>query len=574
MGAVEKPHSRRRGRRGRSTIEPATRDDLAVLHTPGGDQAERLQVAAPVGAPDTHLGIARDAARAAIELKAFEMATVGTPLGDPRSALAPVPGTPAWQQTFDRCWVIWHPRRGAFALRRGSAIARRYAAMDGPAGYLGCPVTDEHDVGDGTICRFELPGGALVWSPQFGVHETRGAIGEHYLEVRSGPRGPWGFPRSDEYDAGDGVRAQDFSSGTLAWRDGIVERPFTKQPDVAGWLSILDEPRRGATGGPFVRPSSPAALAICRRIERVRSLIQVMDDPAIPRRQLVTAVDAGELIGINGTELPPGVSGKQLLDAHVRLWHDLWGAGPAPTMLRPVDASQLTWSGFAADGELQSLVRTLFSRCPDARKLFLSLGVSVEELGRRHVFVVADTEHGRRLYAEDAERAIVGDPRLLSLFTHMARGSLPRRLLAAADLEPGSGPFLRQAMLDAQFLTATCTGGGLPGWSLLRPWTHKLRAAVAHNIRAGCLSGWEALRASQGEPVEVVRALVWDFFCGPAALLAQSRMRFEGALAHDALGRAARSFPIADASDDGHARYILAGGHRRRVEAPGCRTSS
>lgn len=567
MGAVEKPHSPRRGRRGDSAVDPA-RDDLSVLHTPGGDHAERLQVAAPGGSTDARLGVAREAARAAIELKSFEMAAIGTPLGDPRSALTPVTTTAAWQQTFDRCWVIWHPHRGAFALRRGSAIARRYAAMDGPAGYLGCPVTDEHDVADGTMCRFEMPGGALIWSPQFGVHETRGAIGEHYLQVRSGPTGPWGFPRSDEYDAGDGVRAQDFSSGTLAWRDGIVERPFTKQPDVAGWLSVLDEPRRGATGGPYVRPSAPAAVTICRRIDGVRSLVQVVDNPAISRRHMVTAVDAEELIGINGTVLPPGVIGEQLLDAHVKLWHDLWGEGPAPTMLRPFDVSQLTWSGFAADGELQSLVRTLFSRCPDARKLFMSLGISVEELGRRHVFVVADTQHGRRLYAEDAERSIVADPRLLSVFTHVARGSLPRRLLAAADIDPGFGPVLRQAMLDAQFLTATCNRGGLPGWSLLRPWNRKLRAAVAHNIRAGCLSGWAAVRGSEGDPVEVVRALVWDFFCGPAALLAQSRMRFEGALAHDVLARAARSFPIADEHDDGHARYILAGGHRRRVEAP------
>ena len=567
MAADERPHSGQAGRRG-STIGPAANDELSVHHTPTGDQAGGLRVAAPGRSADAHRGVARDAARAAIDLKAFEMATVGTPLGDPRSALVPVAGTPAWQQTFDRCWVIWHPNRGAFALRRGSAIARRYAAMDGPAGYLGCPVTDEHDVAEGTMCRFELPGGALVWSPEFGVHETRGAIGEHYLEALGGPRGGWGFPRSDEYDAGKGVRAQDFLAGTLAWRDGIVEQPVTNQPDAAGWLSVLDEPRRGATGGPFVRPHSPAAVAICRRIDRVRSLIQEVDNTAIPRRQMVTAVEAEELVGINGTILPPGVTPEQLLDAHTNLWHDLWGAGPAPTMLRPFDVNQLTWSGFAADGELQSLVCTLFARCPEARMLFLSLGISVEELGRRHVFVVADTEHGRRLYAEDAERAIIGDPRLLSLFTHMARGSIPRRLLAAADLDTASGPALRQAMLDAQFLTATSRDGGLPGWSLLRPWTRKLRAAVAHNIRAGCLSGWDALRATEGEPVEVVRALVWDFFCGPAALLAQSRVRFEGALSHDALGRAARSFPVVTDHDDGHARYILAGSRRRRVEAP------
>ena len=567
MAGPERPHPGQSGQRG-STVDKSGDDELSVLHAPSGDSSERLQVAAPKSSAEAHLGVARDAARAAIELKAFEMAAAGTPLGDARGALAPVKGTPAWQQTFDRAWVIWHPHRGAFALRRGSAIARRYSAMEGPAGYLGCPVTDEHDVGDGTMCRFELPGGALAWSPQYGVHETRGAIGEHWLDVLAGPKGAWGFPRSDEYDAGNGVRAQDFAAGTLAWRDGIVEQPFTNQPDVAAWLTVLDEPRRGATGGPFVRPSTPAAVALCRRIERVRTLLQEVDNAAIPRRQLITAVDAEELIGTTGAILPPGVTGQQLLDAHVDVWHDLWGSGPAPTMLRPFDVSQLSWAGFAADGELQTLVRTLFDRCPDARKLFLSLGLSVEELGRRHVFVVADTEHGRRLYAEDAERFILSDPRLLSLFSHVARGTVPRRLLAAADIKPSAGPVLRQALLDAQFLTATCSGGGLPGWSLLRPWTRKLRAAVAHNIRAGCLSGWDALERTEGDPVEVVRAMVWDFFCGPAALLAQSRIRFEGALAHEALARAARKFPVAGEDEEGSARYILAGGQRRRVDAP------
>ena len=566
MAAIERPPSARRSRRGSTVEKGAT--DLSVVLSPTDDPAARLQVGAHLDPNQAHLGVARDAARAALDLKAFEMAAAGRPLGEPRSALTAVEGTAAWQQTFDRAWVIWHPNRGAFALRRGSAIARRYAAMDGPAGYLGCPVTDEHDVGTGTMCRFELPGGALAWSPQFGVHETRGAIGEHWLEVLAGPKGAWGFPRTDEYDAGNGVRAQDFVAGTLAWRDGIVEQPFTEQPDVGAWLTVLDEPRRGATGGPFVRPSSPASVAVCSRIERVRDLVQVVDTLTIPLRQLTTSVDAAELVGINATILPPGTTPEQLLAASVELWHDLWGTGLAPATLRPFQGTQLTWAGFMADGELQSMIRTLFHRCPDARKLFLSVGMSVEELGRREVFVVADTEHGRRLYAEDAERHILNDPRLLSLFAHIARGSLPRRLLGAADIAPGSAPLLRQAMLDAQFLTATCTGGGLPGWTLLRPWTRKLRAAVAHNIRAGCLSGWAAFARTEGDPVEVVRAMAWDFFCGPAALLAQSRMRFEGALGHDALARAARSFPAAGPGDDGHARYILAGGQRRRVEAP------
>ena len=551
-------------RRGRTTIARQPVDELSVLLSP--DAPDHLTVSRPAlerTAPDT-----QTAAQAAIERKIFDMAVADTPAGTPRTPLTRIPATAVWHQTFDRSWVLWHPEHGAFALRRDGEIARLYEDCGGPSGYLGWPVSDEGEIRAGALCRFAFTGGAIAWHPRLGTHETRGAIDAHWLDRLGGPSGSWGFPCSGEYDAGNGLRAQDFEGGTLAWRDGIVERPRHPQVAVGTWLTVLDEPRRGATAGPLIRPHGAAALTICRQIESRRAQLPALPEPKTGRRQLTTSVAAAEVAGgevSDGSSAGAAVAGEQLLQARLDLWHDLWRDEDGPVLLRQTAPGQLSWAGFASDGELQSLLRTMFVRNPDARTLLLALGFSVEELGRRAVFVAADTEHGRRLYADDAEHYIVAQPHLVALLTHIARGSLPRRLLSAAGVDPTRGAALRQALLDAQFLTATAA---LPAWTLGQRWTRRLRAAVAHNIRAGCVTGWQPFEHTGGDPVEVVRTLAWDFFCGPAALLAQSQARFEGPLGHGALARAACSFPVAGDDDDGHARYIISGGQRRRVEAP------
>ena len=517
-------------------------------------------------------------------------------LGEPRTALARVGATDAWQQMFEHAWVLWRPSSGVCILNRGGAIATRYAQLGGPVGSLGCPVEDEATVGAGSFCRFSLPGSAIVWHPKYGVHETRGPIGEYWLDTLGGARGPWGFPTSGEYDAGEDQRAADFEGGTLILRaDGSIgELPRQQEFEVDRWLTVLaDPPRRpgasrsavvavrepadpesgvralyytSATAGSLARVHDPVVVAVSRQIEHARSLVAASRGSKAKAGAglLRTTVGPEEVLQANGTELPPGVTAEQLHRAELDLWRDIWDGEDLSTA---ATQTTLSWGGFTADGHLESLLATLFSRSPDARILCLDAGFTVENLDGRLTLIAADTEQGWRLVGDDAERYLRCEPRILALLDAILFGAVAPELLAGdPDSARERNQALQQAALDAQFLTVVAHAGRLPGWSLLAPWTRELRAAVAHNLHLGCLTGWDAFAATGGDPVEVLRTVVKDFFCGPAVLLAQSRDRFEGPAGHGALAEAALHFPPGYEHDDPHARYIVAGGERRRVD--------
>ena len=561
-----------------------------------GDVARTL-AGAPVGDP---LSPARDA----IERRRFDFAAAGIPFGDPESELTPVPGTGGCEQMFASAWLLWHPSTGAFALRRGGPIAGRYTTKGGPTGTLGYPVMDETPVGGGAICRFQSPGTAIVAHPTGEIRQTSGVLGSYWLDTLGGPGGPWGFPMSDEYDAPDGGRAMDFTGGTLVWREhsGVAEFPTReRERDVAAWLTMLpDAPVRTARGGAgratgvresadsgattFVYadpallharlPDDPAILGICDEIDRRRELIGLVKTlrPG-PEGGFVhngtpvalsTTLPGDAVARMTGVALGESIAVGQYRQALIDLWHDL--VGDSSDIAQIDTSTDLCWGAYTPDGRLQKLIRALFGRSRDARRLFLQVGMSVQKLNGRPVFVVVDTARGWRLYDRDAERYIRCDRRLLSLLIRIAAGTVPDELLQGPGDHEERNAALRQALVDAHFVTMATGVGRLPGWSLTGNWTRHLRAAVAHNLQMGCLNGWAPYRRTGGDAVEVIRALAWDFFCGPAALLAQSSERFDGPVGHGVLGAAARSFPPITADDDGEARYIVAGRQRRRVD--------
>lgn len=526
--------------------------------------ADRLEVRSqPPPATDAPTD-GRTQARAAIERRSFDLAAAGESLGEALTALAPVAATAGWQQLFDAWWLVWHPDRGVRALRRQGPIAALYATLGGPAGELG-------------------------------------------------------FPLNDENDTQDQAHAVDFEGGTLVW-DGVAVAALTP-PDPSAesrWLSVLSDPPgaarqqrgslttvrvqaggRGAVTlgyhhlGAWARSKPSATSApICAEIERHRELVGVVDglssapapagrpiDPRAARRfqglrhepsstPLMPRVTPVEVLRRTGTTLPPQVTAVDLHEAAVDIWHALCGDTAGPASVRTFDGAALTWAGFADHTGLLTFVETLLARAPQARRLLHRVGISVESRGGDAGFVAVDTDHGWLLYGDDAQRYIACDPRLASLLVHIGRGTVGSALLTEGPEPASVNRALAQGAADAQLLTLLAHAGRLPGWSLMPPWTPQLRAAVAHNLHQGCLSGWPVYEHTGGQPVEVVRAMVWDFFCGPAALLAQSYSRFEGELGHGVLAEAARSFPAVEPDDDGHARYIVAGNQRRRVDIP------
>lgn len=97
------------------------------------------------------------------------------------------------------------------------AIARRYAGMGLDASVLGYPVTGDEAVGDGRgrLTRFEH--GTVYWTPDLGAHEvTRGIADRHRRE--GGVHGFLGYPVSDEHEVPAGRLRSDFSGGwSIVW---------------------------------------------------------------------------------------------------------------------------------------------------------------------------------------------------------------------------------------------------------------------------------------------------------------------------------------------------------------------
>lgn len=119
------------------------------------------------------------------------------------------------------------------------AILSRFLATGGVRRW-GFPVTDEVDVlrggssaGSSTVIgkSSEVQGATFFWSSRTGAFEVHGDIRRKYLEL-DGPAGKLGFPTSDERDisGASGSKMNTFHQGSICWyghyNSIVVARPF------------------------------------------------------------------------------------------------------------------------------------------------------------------------------------------------------------------------------------------------------------------------------------------------------------------------------------------------------------
>jgi uncharacterized protein with LGFP repeats len=126
--------------------------------------------------------------------------------------------------TFEAGACYWTPTTGAHEVY--GEIGRKYLELDGPASFLGYPLTGEAGAPDhaGRFNHFE--NGSIYWKPGLGAHEVHGAIRGRWADL-GWERGLLGYPISDEHDGiGDIERASDFQGGSIAWskNSGPTER--------------------------------------------------------------------------------------------------------------------------------------------------------------------------------------------------------------------------------------------------------------------------------------------------------------------------------------------------------------
>ncbi|OYO17716.1 hypothetical protein CGZ94_02190 [Enemella evansiae] len=95
----------------------------------------------------------------------------------------------------------------------------RWTALGADRGLLGMPTSTETagPVAGSRMNRFA--GGTIIWSPQTEAQALLPGISAWYWNLSTSDRRTIGIPRSAEYQVSGGI-AQDFTGGTVYWRDG------------------------------------------------------------------------------------------------------------------------------------------------------------------------------------------------------------------------------------------------------------------------------------------------------------------------------------------------------------------
>ncbi|QWS68146.1 lysin A, N-acetylmuramoyl-L-alanine amidase domain [Gordonia phage VanLee] len=150
---------------------------------------------------------------------------------------------------FENAHIYWYPGLGAFPIPHAdpelgaaqSGLFEAYREYNYERGELGYPVRAyspiETKTGAGAVQAFQ--GGILYRQDGHQGYVVKGLIGQRW--AREGyEQGDFGWPTSNEYPVGTGVR-QDFEFGSLEWDpSGVVAREYD-DVDSNGLPAVLDK---------------------------------------------------------------------------------------------------------------------------------------------------------------------------------------------------------------------------------------------------------------------------------------------------------------------------------------------
>ena len=119
--------------------------------------------------------------------------------------------------------IYWRQDLGATELY--GVVYQRYASIGGAdSSFLGYPIADQTTDSDGVGQVGVFEHGSVYWSPRSGAFEVHGAIFDSWNSL-GGTHGWLGYPVSDEYDDGQGGRRSDFENGRISWTPDLGARP-------------------------------------------------------------------------------------------------------------------------------------------------------------------------------------------------------------------------------------------------------------------------------------------------------------------------------------------------------------
>ncbi|MGT2462885.1 LGFP repeat-containing protein [Sinomonas atrocyanea] len=189
-----------------------TTDEAGGLR--GGGVYQLYQGGAIVWSPATGAHASLGGIRAEWGHLGYENGTMGYPTGEETGGL--------WgggvYQMYQGGAIVWSPTTGAHEST--GAIRTRYAQLGYETGILGYPTSDETGGLKGSGVYQLYQGGAVVWSPATGAHESTGPIRTAWQSTGS-ENGRLGYPTSNVYTVPNGT-AQNFQGGKITYTNGTI----------------------------------------------------------------------------------------------------------------------------------------------------------------------------------------------------------------------------------------------------------------------------------------------------------------------------------------------------------------
>ena len=118
-------------------------------------------------------------------------------------------------QRFEGGSIYWTPQTGAWTVR--GAILEKWGEFQWEQGFVGYPMMDEVDPGDGRGRFQNFEGGQIYWTPETGAHEVHGPIFDKW-GMDGWQKGKLGYPVTDIMDApGKDAVYCEFENGRIDW---------------------------------------------------------------------------------------------------------------------------------------------------------------------------------------------------------------------------------------------------------------------------------------------------------------------------------------------------------------------
>jgi hypothetical protein len=148
---------------------------------------------------------------------------------------------------FEGGSIHWSPSTGAHETH--GAIRAKWGELGWEKSFLGYPTTDETETWDG-IGRFNhFERGSIYWNPEIGAYEVHGAIHDKWASL-GWETGYLGYPITDEHDDTVGRRVSRFQRGVILHSvnplytkdlpETVIIAPGPVHPDVpiTGWVEL------------------------------------------------------------------------------------------------------------------------------------------------------------------------------------------------------------------------------------------------------------------------------------------------------------------------------------------------